>query len=72
LQACEKQAIDARAVWPAVHSCPAFTAFARGPLRVAETLSAEAIWLPTWSGMADATIARVVDAVLMGARELAQ
>ena len=66
LAACAAARVDARAIWPALPDQPIFAAGVRGTYPVARRIAAEALWLPTWSGMADDAIARVVTAVRAG------
>lgn len=53
--------IDARAIWPALSRLPLYHDSVRGQYPVAEKISGEAFWLPTWAGMPDALIDEVCD-----------
>ena len=66
VNACKRRGIDARAIWPAVPTQPAFREFAVGSYPVASWLAERALWLPTWPGMPEDALDRVVTAVVEG------
>jgi perosamine synthetase len=68
LRACTAAEVDARAIWPALPDQPIFRAGVRGDYPVARRIAAQALWLPTWGGMPEDAIARVVEAVSGGLR----
>jgi perosamine synthetase len=66
--AVRAQRIDVRAVWPALSTVDLYRDAVRRPCPVAEHLSAQLAWLPTWSAMPDSAIQEVVTAVVEAAR----
>jgi perosamine synthetase len=66
LAACAAADVDARALWPPIPDQPAFAKWAKGDYPVARDVAARALWLPTWAGMPETAITRVVDAVRGG------
>jgi perosamine synthetase len=67
LDACQRHGIDARAIWPAVPDQPAFRATENCSYPVAREVANRALWLPTWPGMPEDALHRVVRAVAEGA-----
>ncbi len=55
--------MDARAIWPALPDLPIYADGACGDYEVSRRIAAQALWLPTWTNMPDATISFVIDAV---------
>jgi perosamine synthetase len=55
--------VDARAIWPALSELPPYRGGLRQPCPVAETVSRQAAWLPTWAFMPDDVIVDVVEVV---------
>lgn len=51
-----EKGIDARAIWPALSQLPLYRDSVRGQYPIAEKISREAFWLPTWAGMPEAII----------------
>jgi perosamine synthetase len=68
LRACAAAEVDARAIWPALPDQPIFRAGVRGDYPIARRIADQALWLPTWAGMPEDAIARVVEAVRAGTR----
>jgi perosamine synthetase len=60
------QGIDARALWPPLHSLPIFAAGVRSEYPVAEEVSRTTAWLPTWHGMPADLIGEVAAAARAG------
>ena len=53
--------IDARAIWPSLCSLPLYQNSVVGEYPIARTVSKQAFWLPTWSGMPRDTICFVAN-----------
>jgi perosamine synthetase len=69
LESCRRNAIDARAVWPALPTHPAFRQFGPVKCRRAEEIANRSLWLPTWSNMPGESIKAVAAAVAEGLME---
>lgn len=62
LEACIKNGIDARAVWPLLPENPIFNCDSNG-YPIAKKISSTAIWLPTWSFMPQDYIEQIISVI---------
>lgn len=62
LEACIKNGIDARAVWPLLPVNPIFKGYTEG-YPISKKISSTALWLPTWSFMPQNHIDKVINVI---------